>query len=133
MRRIALVTFLVFCTFFATRAAWAYTPPANDGPITDPAHYLTPEQKAQLDAKLRAYRDRTTNEITYFIAASLEGENREDVAYATFHTGVSDKPAKTTAFSFSSRRASVRSRSRSAKGSKAISPTSNPTTSSRRR
>ena len=84
MRRITLVAFFAFCTLlFGSVSAWAFTPPPNDGPVTDAAGKLSPEDKQSLDAKLRAYKDSSGNEITYFVAASLNGEDIADVAYDT--------------------------------------------------
>ncbi len=76
--------FIVFCTYFLTAfAAWAYTPPPNEGPITDPMGKLSPADKQALGDKLRAYKARTGSEVTYLIAPSLDGEDIADVAYDT--------------------------------------------------
>jgi len=84
MRRIAVVAFLAFCTLFLAGAqAWAFTPPAIDGPITDPSHKLSDDDKQALAQKLLDYKNRTTNEVAYFIAPSLNGEDIEDVGYDT--------------------------------------------------
>lgn len=79
-----LVAFVAFCTcFLGSALAWAYTPPPIEGPITDPMGKLSPADKQALDDKLRGYKDRTGNELTYLIAPSLDGEDIADVAYDT--------------------------------------------------
>ena len=76
--------FFAFCTFLlASFDALAYTPPPIEGPITDPLGKLATADKQALSDKLRAYKDRTGNEITYLIAPSLDGEDIADVAYDT--------------------------------------------------
>ena len=72
------------CTLLvASTRAFAFTPPPNDGPVTDPAGKLTPADKQALDDKLRNYKAASGNEVTFFIAASLDGEDIADVAYDT--------------------------------------------------
>jgi uncharacterized protein len=81
-----LIAIVAFCTLlFSGTRAFAYTPPANEGPITDPAGKLSADDKQALDQKLRDYKDRTKNEVTYFIAPSLNGEDISDVSFATFN------------------------------------------------
>ena len=81
---VAFAAIVVFCTLlFAGPRAFAYTPPPNDGPITDPAGKLSPEDKQALSDKILAYKTQTGNGIAYFIAPSLNGEDIEDVGFAT--------------------------------------------------
>ncbi|MEO8799640.1 MAG: TPM domain-containing protein [Polyangiaceae bacterium] len=78
------VAFAVLCALFVFGAqAWAFTPPANDGPITDAAGKLSPADKQRLDDKLRAYKNSSGNEISYFITPTLDGEDIAAVGYDT--------------------------------------------------
>lgn len=70
----------------AVRAATAYQPPAIRGHVTDMAGKLAPVEIAALNEKLADYRKCSTHHIAVFIAASLEGNTIEDVAYITFNT-----------------------------------------------
>ena len=84
VRSARFVAFVAFCTLLLTSVvARAYTPPPIEGPITDPLGKLAPADKQALSDKLRGYKDRTGNEITYLIAPSLDGEDIADVAYDT--------------------------------------------------
>ncbi|MBI3331892.1 TPM domain-containing protein [Candidatus Peregrinibacteria bacterium] len=60
--------------------AYAFEAPPNDGFVTDTAGVLTPEQEADLEEKLRIYREQTSNEIAILIVPSLQGEEIADVA-----------------------------------------------------
>lgn len=87
----ALWTFALGFLFFA-RAAFAYTPPPIEGPVTDTAHLLTENEKSAIATKLRGYKAGSGYEITVFIPSSLNGETIEDVAYTTARTwGIGEK------------------------------------------
>ena len=74
------------------RVAFAFTPPAIEGPVTDPSHILQESEKSLLAQKLRAYKNGSGNEIAVYLTASLNGEAIEDVAYTTARTwGLGDK------------------------------------------
>jgi uncharacterized protein len=66
--------------------AFAFTPPPLDGHVVDTANALTRDQVLSLDLKLEDVRKRSGFEIVAFIAGSLDGESREDVAYKCFNT-----------------------------------------------
>ncbi|MBI3802336.1 MAG: TPM domain-containing protein [Nitrospirae bacterium] len=61
-----------------TLPAWAALEvPRLQGRVNDQAHLLTPEQAAALEAQLRAYEEKTTNQIALLTLPSLEGESLE--------------------------------------------------------
>jgi len=64
--------------------ALAFRVPEPQGYVTDVAGALTPTERSDLDGRLRAYDQRTGNQVVVFIPASLEDEPREDVAYQVF-------------------------------------------------
>ena len=93
-----MTRFIAFLLMVVTLAfapsALAYTPPPMTAHVTDTAHKLTEPERLAIDRKLEDYRVKTTNEIAVFIPASLEGEEIEAVAFATFrawHLGVKGK------------------------------------------
>jgi uncharacterized protein len=71
--RTALLAALVVLPLFA------FTVPPNDGFVTDTAGILTSSQKTDLDQKLRAYQQQTSNEIAVLIVKTLNGEPIDDV------------------------------------------------------
>ncbi len=83
---------VAFVALFVSRAAFAFTPPAIEGPVTDPSHILQESEKSALNQKLRAYKNGAGFEVAVFLTSSLNGEAIEDVAYTTARTwGVGDK------------------------------------------
>jgi len=64
--------------------AVAFHVPEPQGYVTDVAGALTAAERSELDGRLRAYDQRTGNQVVVFIPASLEDEPREDVAYQVF-------------------------------------------------
>lgn len=80
---VGLALAALVASFGFERAAFAYTPPPIEGPVTDPGRRLAPADKAALAEKLAAYRTRTGHEVTVLVAPSLEGEGIRDVAYDT--------------------------------------------------
>jgi len=76
----------VIATLFAVNAS-AWNPPASPAPkswISDVGGTLSPEAHARLDTQLRQINSGSANELAVLILPSLEGENIEDVANATF-------------------------------------------------
>lgn len=81
---VSFTAIVAFCTLlFSSTFAFAFTPPPIDGPITDAAGKLSDSDKQTLSEKLRTYKATSGNEITFFIAASLNGEDIADVANDT--------------------------------------------------
>jgi uncharacterized protein len=72
------------CALLLSGAVSAYHPPLPQGWVTDAAGKLSPEDRAFLDARLKAFQDETGAQVFVFIPASLGGEPIEDVAYGTF-------------------------------------------------
>jgi uncharacterized protein len=72
------------CALLLSGAANAYHPPLPQGWVTDAAGKLSAEDRAFLDARLKAFQDETGAQVFVFIPASLNGEPIEDVAYGTF-------------------------------------------------
>src|SRR4051794_1362119 len=66
-------------------SALAFKPPPLDGHVVDTAGKLSAEDIRYLDAKLAGYRRQTGFAIVAFITGSLDGENIDDAAYATFN------------------------------------------------
>lgn len=64
-------------------AAWAYTPPPIEGPVTDPGRTLSESDKRALNDKLRRYKAGSGYEIAIFVAPTLDGNTIEDVSYDT--------------------------------------------------
>src|SRR4051812_30385841 len=78
---VALATLLWVVTAHA-----AFTVPPLNGHVVDTAGVLTPEQVAQLDAKLESARLEKGFAIVVFLPKSLEGESIEDVGYKVGNT-----------------------------------------------
>ncbi|HMK72886.1 MAG TPA: TPM domain-containing protein, partial [Myxococcaceae bacterium] len=74
----------LLCALLVAGAAEAYKPPLPQGWVTDTAGKLSPEDRAFLDARLRAFEKENGAQVFVFIPKSLEGEPIEDVAYTTF-------------------------------------------------
>ncbi|MEI7751688.1 MAG: TPM domain-containing protein [Candidatus Omnitrophota bacterium] len=68
-----LVFFLGFSTLFALKV-----PPRADGYVTDRAGFLSSSEKAQLEATLRAFDAKTSNQVVVATFPSLEGEALDD-------------------------------------------------------
>lgn len=86
--RVALAAFAALAVLLGVvlalpRAAWAYTPPAIEGPVTDPSKVLSEGDKRALNEKLRRYKTGSGYEISVFVVPSLEGSSIEDVSYDT--------------------------------------------------
>ena len=79
MQRLLLMIFLPFwLSIVAAAPASALEIPRLQGRVNDHARLLTPEQAAALEAKLRAYEEKTSNQIALLTLPSLEGESLED-------------------------------------------------------
>jgi uncharacterized protein len=76
----------LFAALLLAGAASAYHPPLPQGWVTDTAGKLSPQDRAFLDARLKAFEAETGAQVFVFIPASLGGEPIEDVAYGTFQT-----------------------------------------------
>lgn len=57
-----------------------------DGYLVDAAQALTPDVRAEINAKLLAYKARTSNEFAVVILPSLEGSDIQTYANTLFHT-----------------------------------------------
>jgi uncharacterized protein len=85
LRAALLALGLVLALVSISLPASAYTPPKIDGYVTDAAHKLGAAEIAALDLKLARYHDCSGNRVVVFLAATLEGESVEDVAYGAFN------------------------------------------------
>lgn len=78
MRRTALFG-VTFALAWAP-LAHAFTPPPNDGYVTDAIGLLSAAEEQALEADLQAYADATSNQIAVLIVNDLQGEAIADVA-----------------------------------------------------
>lgn len=77
LRAGSMLCFLVlFSILFASPALGLNVPPLQ-ARVNDHARLLTPEQAAALEEKLRAYEEKTTNQIALLTLPGLEGEPLE--------------------------------------------------------
>lgn len=82
---IALLTTMLVSLFAINSFAWAPPPPPiNGGYVVDLSNKLTQNQISQLNKKVEAVNQSTKNEMGALVLASMDGENIEDVAQATF-------------------------------------------------
>lgn len=82
MRRL-LILLLSLLAFAGSPALAAY-PPRPDGPVLDSAQMIPDAQEAALDAKLRAYNQKTGRALVVVTVPSLEGETIEMYAVKLF-------------------------------------------------
>ena len=77
----------------APRVAWAsFTPPPFTSSVVDDAGKLSEGERVYLTAKIERERQRTGYPMAVLVARSLDGDNIDDVAYATFKAwGLGDK------------------------------------------
>src|SRR3954465_2253681 len=61
-------------------AAWSQSFPALTGRVVDAANILQPDQRAALDAKLKAHEDRTSDQVVVATAPTLGDLTIEDYA-----------------------------------------------------
>lgn len=87
MKTIARIVFALsaamLVVFVATRA-FAYTPPPFTSSVVDQAGKLSEGERVYLTAKIERERQATGYPMAVFLPSSLDGENVDDVAYATF-------------------------------------------------
>lgn len=80
-----LATALLLVTLLATLARAAELDfPALTGRVVDAAKLLTAEQRAGLDAKLKAHEDATSDQVVVATVPSLQGTSVEDFANRLF-------------------------------------------------
>jgi uncharacterized membrane protein YgcG len=78
--KIVLIALIVLIT----GTGFAFEPPKPTAYVVDLAGKLTPDQLAQLNAKLNGLNKTTKNEFAGLIIPTLAGESIDDVANATF-------------------------------------------------
>lgn len=79
MHALALALFLLFAF-----PAFAQTFPALAGRVTDAANILKPDDRARIETRLKAYEDRTSDQVVVATVPSLEGVEVEDYANRLF-------------------------------------------------
>ncbi|MFA5168958.1 MAG: YgcG family protein [Candidatus Omnitrophota bacterium] len=73
------VSFFILLFFLASSALFALqVPPRADGYVTDHAGLLSPSEKTDLETVLRAFEEKTSNQIVVATFPSLEGDSLED-------------------------------------------------------
>lgn len=82
-RRLALAIVLIAGWTGLVHAA-DLTFPALTGRVVDAADILTPEQRAALEAKLKAYEDKTSDQVVVATVPSLQGTTVEDYGNRLF-------------------------------------------------
>jgi uncharacterized protein len=90
--KVALLLILLILLFPLT--ALAQTFPPLTGRVVDAANLLKPEERAALEAKLKAHEDKTTDQVVVATLRSLEGHSIEDYAnrlYRHWRLGQKDK------------------------------------------
>jgi len=79
MAALIIALFLLF-----TLPVLAQTFPPLTGRVVDAVNLLKPEERAALEAKLKAHEDRTTDQVVVATLRSLEGHEIEDYANRLF-------------------------------------------------
>jgi uncharacterized protein len=79
-----LTLMLLAVVLLAPLCALAQTFPALSGRVVDAANVLGAEQRASLEAKLKAYEDKTSDQVVVATVPSLEGSAIEDYANRLF-------------------------------------------------
>ncbi len=82
--RLVLTWLSALALLLVSSPALAFTPPALEGPVTDPGSVLSEGDRRALNEKLRRYKVGSGYEISVFIPVSLDGQAIEDVSYKTF-------------------------------------------------
>ena len=96
MRRAAAVTFVCLWLAGAARAAGPASPPAPDRWVTDGVGFLSGSERAQLDAKLEAYQQKTGHQVLVWVGGTIGDAPLDDWAVKTFqawkvgHKGIDD-------------------------------------------
>jgi uncharacterized protein len=75
---------LALLVVIAPLAALAQTFPALTGRVVDAANILKPEERAAIEAKLKAYEDKTSDQVVVATVTSLDGTSVEDYANRLF-------------------------------------------------
>ena len=75
---------LALAFVLAPHLAEAQTFPALTGRVVDAANILKPDERAALDAKLKAHEDKTSDQVVVATVPSLEGFEIEDYANRLF-------------------------------------------------
>ncbi|WP_457089102.1 TPM domain-containing protein [Microvirga sp. P5_D2] len=75
---------LALLVLVAPLAALAQTFPALTGRVVDAANILKSEERAALEAKLKAYEDKTSDQVVVATVTSLDGTSVEDYANRLF-------------------------------------------------
>ncbi len=76
--------FIALLIFLFPLTALAQTFPALTGRVVDAANILKPEERTALEAKLKAYEDKTSDQVVVATVPSLDGTSVEDYANRLF-------------------------------------------------
>ena len=79
-----IATVIAAFLFLISIPALAQSFPPLTGRVVDQANLLKPEERAALEAKLKAHEDRTTDQVVVATLRSLEGSSIEDYANRLF-------------------------------------------------
>jgi uncharacterized protein len=79
-----LIVLVTLFLSFLPLTALAQTFPSLTGRVVDAANLLKPEERAALEAKLKAHEDKTTDQVVVATLRSLEGYEIEDYANRLF-------------------------------------------------
>ncbi len=63
--------------------AFAFEVPLNDGYVTQTQEFITPEQEQALEAKLKDFDERTSNQVAILLVESMSGASLSDIAVQT--------------------------------------------------
>ncbi|MDB4980063.1 MAG: hypothetical protein JWM82_815 [Myxococcales bacterium] len=86
MRRAAAVTFACLSLAGAAHAAGPALPPTPDRWVTDGVGFLSPSRRAELDAKLEAYQQKTGHQVIVWVGGTIGGAPLDDWAVKTFQS-----------------------------------------------
>jgi uncharacterized protein len=84
MRRVAVVIFGCLWLAGTARAAGPTIPPAPDRWVTDTAAFLSEGRRAQLDAELEAYQQKTGHQVLVWVGGTIGGAPLDEWAVKTF-------------------------------------------------
>lgn len=93
LRFVAAVVTIAIALVVGPRAAWAsFTPPPFTSSVVDEAGKLGEGERVFLTAKIERERQRTGYPMAVLVARTLDGDNIDDAAYATFKAwGIGEK------------------------------------------
>jgi len=83
MRKL-LYTAIALLTFGLPASASAFQAPALQGRVNDYANLLTPDQRAALEGKLKAFESKTSAQIAVLTTTSMQGLSIDEYAVKTF-------------------------------------------------